>query len=332
MGNKDRDEITEDLSELEPSDAAKEHAQDLAEKKSASGTVVTKYQLCGKYCKGCPHGPYAYAVDSTGWTYLGKVGSSGGTDTGTKSYQQNESDSPNSMNIDLPDWVENPSEVNRAIGKLDEKTIEENDDHVVVRGTRDGTDISFGVGTDGRLQAEIGMQSLQTTDAETANTVMDTIAGFPDNPHVEDVSFKHGGTTVQTDTGSFEVDFHDSVGDKVRATVGDFASKELSEAVDDIDRQRRAAEYESDSHPDGASEKVGLTGVKNVNGEEKVRVNIDYEDKDDLKALDRAEPRWDGDDWTIDASSESIEYVVDELEGKGYSVRKSAVVNMLADE
>ena len=41
------------------------------------GTLVVKRVPCGKNCRGCPHGPYAYRVKREGehvkWRYLGRA-------------------------------------------------------------------------------------------------------------------------------------------------------------------------------------------------------------------------------------------------------------------
>lgn len=41
------------------------------------GTVVIKPVLCGKKCKGCPHGFYKYVAwrqdGKTKWKYIGKI-------------------------------------------------------------------------------------------------------------------------------------------------------------------------------------------------------------------------------------------------------------------
>jgi len=41
------------------------------------GCIVVKLVPCGKNCRGCPHGPYAYRVVKVGgkqiWKYLGKA-------------------------------------------------------------------------------------------------------------------------------------------------------------------------------------------------------------------------------------------------------------------
>ena len=44
---------------------------------SFGGCIVVKLVPCGKNCRGCPHGPYAYRVYKIGgkqhWKYLGKA-------------------------------------------------------------------------------------------------------------------------------------------------------------------------------------------------------------------------------------------------------------------
>lgn len=95
MGNKSRDEAIDDLKDTEAPEEAKQEAEMLAEQHTSSsggsGSVVTKYQLCGKYCDGCLHGPYAWLVTDDGWHYLGKVGDENGGDRAENdSYQQDQ--------------------------------------------------------------------------------------------------------------------------------------------------------------------------------------------------------------------------------------------------
>lgn len=78
------EEIQDALSSYQVTEEQQTRGQELASKKSSSGSgsVVVKPQLCGKYCSGCPHGPYAWLVDDDGWHYLGMVGSNdNGADT-----------------------------------------------------------------------------------------------------------------------------------------------------------------------------------------------------------------------------------------------------------
>jgi len=48
-----------------------------ARRKSYKGSIVIKKVPCGKHCRGCPHGPYAYRVyrenGKLRWKYLGKA-------------------------------------------------------------------------------------------------------------------------------------------------------------------------------------------------------------------------------------------------------------------
>lgn len=41
------------------------------------GSYILKWQLCGKHCSGCPHGPYVYQVTRKEgkqiWKYMGKA-------------------------------------------------------------------------------------------------------------------------------------------------------------------------------------------------------------------------------------------------------------------
>jgi len=58
-----------------------EDARDREEKKTITirggGTHIVKLIPCGKQCRGCPHGPYAYQVTRVGgrqvWKYLGRA-------------------------------------------------------------------------------------------------------------------------------------------------------------------------------------------------------------------------------------------------------------------
>ncbi|QIB75234.1 hypothetical protein G3I44_13630 [Halogeometricum borinquense] len=69
--------------------------------------IIVKEQLCGEYCSGCPHGPYAYRVTTNGdgtqnWEYLGKASE---VDGGTDGY---ESDLPHEgeEEIVVEEWQE----------------------------------------------------------------------------------------------------------------------------------------------------------------------------------------------------------------------------------
>lgn len=338
MSNKSRDEAIDDLKDKEAPKESKQEAAALAEQHTSSsggsGTVVTKYQLCGKYCGGCPHGPYAWLVDSDGWHYLGKVGGeTQGERAENDSYQQDKpADTPD---LNLPEWVDNPDRVEAATAALDDVNIERDDEKVVIHGTRDSTDVIVSAGAEGNY-VKIGRKEIVTTDRADAGAIMDVIAGFPSNPAVNDVRFDHGTAKVQTDEGTFDVEvLKQSVPtEDVKARVGDFPSRNISEIGDTIDRQRDLSEYDKDTIPDGATNKVSIGRLKSSQYGEKIAVNIDFEDKDDLKNLDwdRAHPNWDGNDWTVDADADAIAYVESELEGKGYHVIKSATANMLLDD
>jgi len=49
----------------------------VAHRKAYKGSIVIKKVPCGKHCRGCPHGPYAYRVyrenGKLKWKYLGKA-------------------------------------------------------------------------------------------------------------------------------------------------------------------------------------------------------------------------------------------------------------------
>lgn len=87
-------EAKEKLSESETTEEQQKRAEALADQhttnnSSGGGSVVVKHQLCGDYCDGCPHGPYAWLVDDE-WTYLGKVG---GGNAGDSASQQEDPES-----------------------------------------------------------------------------------------------------------------------------------------------------------------------------------------------------------------------------------------------
>ena len=144
------------LREYTVSNEQQDVARRLAKKKgkTGAGSIIIKPQLCGKYCDGCPHGPYAWHVYKGEWTYLGSVGTGVGKKSKESEVKENDKSKKSSEEL-----------FSRVIGRGQSRgdaDVFVRDGEIVVRTeytTRDGetvSEVKEAKAFDGRIEPKEG--------------------------------------------------------------------------------------------------------------------------------------------------------------------------------
>ncbi|MFC4551782.1 MULTISPECIES: hypothetical protein [Halorussus] len=330
------DEIQDDLDSYSISDETRDAVRsDARSNGHGGGSIVTKPQLCGDYCSGCPHGPYSWLVDDDGWHYLGRVSGTGSDAeivTGQSSGGDGSTEEVKNEFAELPDEHQDLAEVLADLNLTKSEVSVRGGDgnpvksqYVVDAETLDGDTQPVGIVTeaDGGFSIVAGGSQYEFDDGYPAESIVRLATGQDDR--VESDIHAGGlddGLRIRSESEEATL--------SISNRSGGLGARIQPPEDGPFDDDYIATEQRVDSFVSGfkrysegrqkGSDIIAGQVVDEYGG--KVLLDSPFEAKDDIKDLDwddtHREWKADADAWAVDVGS--ISQVEDELRDEGWDV------------